>query len=174
MDEEGGGEGKGDAGESEFGFVTVDRTHTLKSFASYADWVKALHFSEPLPQVRQRLAHALQCCIDGTPGAALGIKDLHGGRGALTRELQSSDGSAGFNRPALQLLRAKFLYAAGRVLRGTGGAHRRTRRRARPSGASCARTAARSPAWRRSRASSGALWRRPTRCRQGRVQASMV
>ncbi len=53
MDEEGGGEGKGDAGENEFGFVTVDRTHTLKSFASYADWAKALHFSDPLPQARR-------------------------------------------------------------------------------------------------------------------------
>jgi len=47
------GGGKGDAAaESEFGFVTLDRTHTLKSFASYADWAKALHFSDPLPQAR--------------------------------------------------------------------------------------------------------------------------
>ncbi len=50
------GEGKGDAAaESEFGFVTLDRTHTLKSFASYADWAKALHFSDPLPQARRVL-----------------------------------------------------------------------------------------------------------------------
>ena len=61
VDEEGGGEGKGDAGESEFGFVTVDRSHTLKSFASYADWVKALHFSEPLPQVRH--SHSQGACL---------------------------------------------------------------------------------------------------------------
>lgn len=26
-----------------------DRTHTLKSFASSADWIKSLHFSEPVP-----------------------------------------------------------------------------------------------------------------------------
>lgn len=38
----------------EFGFVTLDRTHTLKSFASYADWVKALHFSDPPPKVSPR------------------------------------------------------------------------------------------------------------------------
>ena len=34
-----------DDGEGEFGFVTLDRTHTLKSFAAYADWVKAMHFN---------------------------------------------------------------------------------------------------------------------------------
>ena len=26
-----------------------DRSHTLKSFAAYADWAKALHFSDPPP-----------------------------------------------------------------------------------------------------------------------------
>ncbi|KAK9803401.1 hypothetical protein WJX72_006240 [[Myrmecia] bisecta] len=30
--------------DGEFGFVTLDRTHTLKSFAAYADWVKSCHF----------------------------------------------------------------------------------------------------------------------------------
>ncbi|DBA81611.1 TPA: hypothetical protein ACH3X1_007371 [Trebouxia sp. C0004] len=33
----------------EFGFHTLDRTHTLKSFASSADWVKSLHFGDPKP-----------------------------------------------------------------------------------------------------------------------------
>lgn len=37
---------------SEFGFVTMDKAHTLRSFAAYADWMKALHFSDPLPKVR--------------------------------------------------------------------------------------------------------------------------
>ena len=36
---------------SEFGFVTMDKAHTLRSFAAYADWMKALHFSEPPPKV---------------------------------------------------------------------------------------------------------------------------
>ena len=27
-----------------------DRSHTLKSFAAYADWAKALHFSDPAPR----------------------------------------------------------------------------------------------------------------------------
>lgn len=36
---------------SEFGFVTMENPHTLRSFAAYADWMKALHFSEPLPKV---------------------------------------------------------------------------------------------------------------------------
>ena len=39
---------------SEFGFVTMDKPHTLRSFAAYADWMKALHFSEPPPKVRLR------------------------------------------------------------------------------------------------------------------------
>ena len=30
--------------DGEFGFVTLDRTHTLKSFNAYADWVKRTHF----------------------------------------------------------------------------------------------------------------------------------
>lgn len=33
----------------EFGFHTLDRTHTLKSFASSADWIKSLHFGDPKP-----------------------------------------------------------------------------------------------------------------------------
>lgn len=40
-------------GEGEFGFVTLDRTHTLSSFRAYADWAKRLHFGlkqqVPLP-----------------------------------------------------------------------------------------------------------------------------
>ena len=36
---------------SEFGFVTMDKAHTLRSFAAYADWMKALHFSDPPPKV---------------------------------------------------------------------------------------------------------------------------
>ena len=35
---------------SEFGFVTMEKPHTLRSFAAYADWMKALHFSEPRPK----------------------------------------------------------------------------------------------------------------------------
>ncbi|BDA42391.1 probable lysine-specific demethylase JMJ703 at N-terminal half [Coccomyxa sp. Obi] len=35
---------------TEFGFVTLERPYTLKSFAAYADWVKALHFSDPPPK----------------------------------------------------------------------------------------------------------------------------
>lgn len=31
----------------EFGFVTLDKKHTLRSFAAYADWVKSVHFSNP-------------------------------------------------------------------------------------------------------------------------------
>ena len=34
----------------EFGFVTLSRHHTLRSFAAYADWAKAMHFSAPLPR----------------------------------------------------------------------------------------------------------------------------
>lgn len=44
-------DGGGATHHEEFGFVTVDRTHTLRSFAAYADWVKALHFSDPPPKV---------------------------------------------------------------------------------------------------------------------------
>lgn len=29
----------------EFGFTTLEREHTLKSFSAYADWVKSVHFS---------------------------------------------------------------------------------------------------------------------------------
>ena len=36
---------------SEFGFVTMEKPHTLRSFAAYADWMKSLHFSEPPPKV---------------------------------------------------------------------------------------------------------------------------
>jgi hypothetical protein len=36
---------------NDFGFVTLDRPHTLGSFKAYADWVKALHFSDPPPKV---------------------------------------------------------------------------------------------------------------------------
>ena len=36
--------------DGEFAFVVVDRTHTLKSFAAVADWVKAHHFSDPTPE----------------------------------------------------------------------------------------------------------------------------
>ena len=32
-----------------------DRSHTLKSFAAYADWAKALHFSDPPPGQRPSL-----------------------------------------------------------------------------------------------------------------------
>ncbi|KAK9803314.1 hypothetical protein WJX73_000542 [Symbiochloris irregularis] len=35
--------------DGEFGFLTLDKPHTLKSFSSYAKWSKNLHFSEPLP-----------------------------------------------------------------------------------------------------------------------------
>jgi hypothetical protein len=45
-------DGGGVGHQEEFGFVTMDRTHTLRSFAAYADWVKALHFSEPPPKAR--------------------------------------------------------------------------------------------------------------------------
>ena len=30
--------------DGEFGFMTLDRTHTLKSFNACADWVKQQHF----------------------------------------------------------------------------------------------------------------------------------
>ena len=40
-----------DAHEGEFGFVTLDRTHTLKSFTAYAEWAKTLHFSKPEEKV---------------------------------------------------------------------------------------------------------------------------
>lgn len=33
-----------------------DRTHTLKSFASSADWIKSLHFSEPAPAAQKAAA----------------------------------------------------------------------------------------------------------------------
>ena len=36
---------------SEFGFVTMEKPHTLRSFAAYADWMKSLHFSDPPPKV---------------------------------------------------------------------------------------------------------------------------
>jgi len=36
--------------EDEFGFVTLDKRHTLRSYAAYADWVKAVHFSNTSPQ----------------------------------------------------------------------------------------------------------------------------
>ena len=32
-----------------------DRSHTLKSFAAYADWAKALHFSDPAPGPNSQL-----------------------------------------------------------------------------------------------------------------------
>ena len=32
-----------------------DRSHTLKSFAAYADWAKALHFSNPAPGLNSLL-----------------------------------------------------------------------------------------------------------------------
>ena len=43
----------GDTGEGEFGFVNLEKPHTLRSFAAYADWAKALHFSDPKPEVPQ-------------------------------------------------------------------------------------------------------------------------
>eukprot|EP00891_Asterochloris_glomerata_P005677 jgi/Astpho2/5677/Aster-02919 len=41
--------------DGDFGFHTMDRSHTLKSFAAYADWAKALHFSDPPPGQRPSL-----------------------------------------------------------------------------------------------------------------------
>lgn len=38
--------------DGEFGFVTLDRTHTMTSFEAYAKWAKALHFGLPQEQVR--------------------------------------------------------------------------------------------------------------------------
>jgi hypothetical protein len=32
---------------TDFGFVSLDRKHTLRSFSAYADWAKAVHFSTP-------------------------------------------------------------------------------------------------------------------------------
>ena len=43
---------------SEFGFVTMEKPHTLRSFAAYADWMKALHFSDPPPKVCSNLQPA--------------------------------------------------------------------------------------------------------------------
>jgi len=196
------GGGKGDAAaESEFGFVTLDRTHTLKSFASYADWAKALHFSDPLPQARApalggllwwRRAGSMQsgtacqktvCVLYAACGIGLrGGVCFRGARGcqqhgtAVTRSVPCCCccGNLGApacsrKRPGLSELAREGRPGWGRATepvpptRGRGAARRRTRRRARPSGASCARTAARTRAWRRSRASSGASWRRPTR-----------
>jgi hypothetical protein len=34
---------------TDFGFVPLEKKQTLRSFASYADWVKAVHFSDPPP-----------------------------------------------------------------------------------------------------------------------------
>jgi hypothetical protein len=31
----------------EFGFTTLEKEHTLKSFTAYADWIKSVHFSDP-------------------------------------------------------------------------------------------------------------------------------
>jgi histone demethylase JARID1 len=36
-------------GPTEFGFPHLERRHTLRSFSAYADWVKEVHFSDPLP-----------------------------------------------------------------------------------------------------------------------------
>ncbi|KAL4448340.1 hypothetical protein ABPG75_005559 [Micractinium tetrahymenae] len=33
----------------EFGFPHLEKKHTLRSFSAYADWVKEIHFSDPLP-----------------------------------------------------------------------------------------------------------------------------
>ena len=41
--------------EGEFGFVTLDRTHTLTSFEAYAKWAKALHFGVPYQKVGLRV-----------------------------------------------------------------------------------------------------------------------
>lgn len=38
--------------DGEFGFVTLDRTHTLTSFEAYAKWAKALHFGLPYDKAR--------------------------------------------------------------------------------------------------------------------------
>lgn len=42
-------EGNTPEGEGEFGFVTLDRTHTLSSFEAYAHWAKGLHFGTKSP-----------------------------------------------------------------------------------------------------------------------------
>jgi hypothetical protein len=51
-----------DENSGEFGFVTLDRKHTLKSFAAYADWAKAMHFSSPLPQAKPQVKE-VSCCL---------------------------------------------------------------------------------------------------------------
>ncbi|PSC70309.1 lysine-specific demethylase JMJ16 [Micractinium conductrix] len=43
---------------TDFGFPHLDKRHTLRSFAAYADWVKEIHFSDPLPQPVPRSAGA--------------------------------------------------------------------------------------------------------------------
>ena len=44
-------EGAAPDGDGEFGFVTLDRTHTLTSFEAYAHWAKRLHFGIKAPNV---------------------------------------------------------------------------------------------------------------------------
>ena len=54
--------------DGEFGFVTLDRTHTLTSFEAYAKWAKALHFGldfNKVPLTFNPLAHFFSTlCLD--------------------------------------------------------------------------------------------------------------
>ena len=59
--------------EAGFGFVTLDRTHTLASFEAYARWAKRLHFGlkegKPGPSVEEIEAEFWR--IVETPGEVL-------------------------------------------------------------------------------------------------------
>lgn len=68
--EEGSSEGDSDESDDDgsFGFISLERTHTLKSFSAYSNWLMSIHFSEPVPTCRgtEARGHRLPKGLRGT------------------------------------------------------------------------------------------------------------
>lgn len=96
-----------DAGE--FAFRVVDRTHTLRSFHAYADWVKQRHFESPRPKgpsnEKESTAYA---CVGGRPvpraAAASGTWSAGIGNGNSRRSAATASSSPSSPVAAASLL----------------------------------------------------------------------
>lgn len=87
---------------TDFGFVDLAKQHTLRSFAAYADWAQAMHFTEPAPGEEPPEARA------ASEAAAGGNSRLLQPPGAarLPRSLADATAVPGVREPTLEQVRA--------------------------------------------------------------------
>ena len=104
-----GSEGKDDQGTGEFGFVALDKKQTLRSFAAYADWVKAVHFSDPAPAGKVRRRDGSRVLPAGTGASeAAGEGRLHQPAGSARRPRALADASVAGGEPTVEEMEAEF------------------------------------------------------------------